>query len=231
MDIAMPGGGVMPALARGPTTASAAIIIVQEIFGVNASIRSLVDDWAAKGYLAVAPELYWRQGTGLSFEPETPGDYEQAYEIYRKLDLDLAVSDVAVLIASLRALGISRIGLVGFCLGGNVAFLAACRTDIDASVGYYGVGWHRMLGEAAAITHPLMLHLATEDHLVPPADQAMIHAGLDTHPLVTLHDHTAGHGFARASGPARAPAQAAAAAALTTAFFRRHLGLQQDQEK
>ena len=96
-----------------------------------------------------------------------------------------------------------KVGCVGYCLGGRLAFMTAARTDIDASVGYYGVGLDGLLGEKHAIARPLMLHIAGADHFVTPTAQALIHEGLDDHPKVTLHDYPGeDHGFAAETGQA-----------------------------
>ena len=98
-------------------------------------------------------------------------------------------------------LGVAKVGCVGYCLGGRLAYMTAARTDIDASVGYYGVGIDGLLGEKHAIAHPLMLHIPTNDGFVPRETQAAMHAGLDDHPKVTLHDYDGlDHGFATEHG-------------------------------
>jgi carboxymethylenebutenolidase len=116
------------------------------------------------------------------------------------------------------------VGCVGYCLGGRLAYMAATRTDISASVGYYGVMIDQMLGESHAIAHPLMLHIPTADHFVGPEAQAEIHAGLGNHPKVTLHDYEGlDHGFAAEMGNRRNEAGAALADSRTAAFFAEHL--------
>ena len=220
---ALDGSGEMPAFANGPADAKAAIIVVQEIFGVNRGIRMMVDRWAGLGYRAVAPELYWRLAPGVSLDPDVPEEFQQAYGIYQKFNMAKAIEDIEATIKMLRAAGVNKVGLAGYCLGGSIAYLSACRTDIDASVGYYGVGYHKMLDEAKAIANPLMMHIATHDGFVPAADQAAIHAALDMHPRVTLHDYEADHAFARAVGKSRVPEMAELADARTAAFFQQNL--------
>ncbi len=114
--------------------------------------------------------------------------------------------------------------MVGYCLGGRLAFMTAQRTDVDASVGYYGVGIDGLLGEKDAITHPVMLHIPQEDHFVDKATQARMHAGLDDHPNVTIFDYPGvDHGFATEFGSRRADAQAILADERTMAFFAKTL--------
>lgn len=120
---------------------------------------------------------------------------------------------------------VARIGLVGYCLGGRLAYMAATRTDVDCAVGYYGVMIETMLNEAHAIANPLMLHIPTADHFVGPEAQAAIHAALDAHPKVTLHDYQGlDHGFAAEMGNRRHEEGADLADGRTAAFFAQHLG-------
>ena len=115
-------------------------------------------------------------------------------------------------------------GCAGYCLGGRLAYMAAARTDIDASVGYYGVMIDQMLDEAHHIANPLMLHIAGADHFVLPEAQAAIHAGLDDHPRVTLHDYPGlDHGFAAEMGDRRNEEGAQLADSRTEAFLAEHL--------
>jgi carboxymethylenebutenolidase len=191
-------------VARPEAPPRAAIIVIPEIFGINAGIRSKVDGWARLGYLAIAPDLFWRFAPGVELDPDVPEQLQQAFGYFNQYDADLGVADIATLITWTRAQGAKRTGLVGFCLGGRLAYMAATRTAIDAAVGYYGVMIDTMLDEAKAITKPLALHIAGADHLVSTEAQAAVHAGLDPNPLVTLWDYPGlDHGFAAESGNRR----------------------------
>ncbi len=183
----------------------AAIIVIPEIFGVNAGIRKKCDDWAALGYVAVAPDIFWRFAPGAELDPDVPAQLEQAFGYFGQYDPDLGVQDIEAAIHWLRHVqAVDKVGLVGFCLGGRMAYMAAARTDIDASVGYYGVMIDQMLSESHAIANPLMLHIPTADHFVGPEAQAAIHAGLDDHPKTVLHDYAGlDHGFAAEAGSRR----------------------------
>jgi carboxymethylenebutenolidase len=120
--------------------------------------------------------------------------------------------------------GRPKVGCVGYCLGGRLAFMTAARTDIDASVGYYGVGIDGLIGESHAIAHPVLLHIPTGDHFVLPEAQAAMHEGLDNHPKVTLHDYEGlDHGFATEFGNRRDDEAATLADSRTEAFFAEHL--------
>lgn len=218
--------GSFPAYCSEPEGgATAAIIVIPEIFGINAGIRDKCDGWAAKGYLAVAPDIFWRFAEGEELDPDTKPEFDRALENMGKFSADDGIRDIEALIHWIRReKGVARVGLVGFCLGGRMAYMAATRTDIDASVGYYGVMIDQMLGEAHAIARPLMLHIPTADHFVSPEAQAAIHAALDPHPRVTLHDYPGlDHGFAAEHGARRDDDGAQLADGRTEAFFAEHL--------
>lgn len=219
------GAGEIPAyLAHPASPAKAAIIVIPEIFGVNAGIRRKVDDWAALGYLALAPDIFWRFAAGVELDPDVPTELQQAFANMQQYDASHGVADIAAALAWTKSQGIEKTGVVGFCLGGRLAYMAATRTPVDAAVGYYGVMIDTMLDEAQAITHPLALHIPTADHFVGPDAQAAIHAGLDNHPLVTLWDYPGlDHGFAASSGARRDEAAATLADQRTRDFFAAHL--------
>ena len=207
-------------VARPDADGSRAMIVIPEIFGVNAGIREKCDEWAAQGYLAIAPDLFWRFAPGVELDPEL----QEAFGYFGQYDADDGVQDIEAAIRWLHAQGATKVGCVGFCLGGRLAYMAAARTDVNASVGYYGVMIDQMLNESHAIAHPLMLHIPTADHLVGPEAQARMHQGLDPHPKVTLHDYEGlDHGFAATSGNRRDDAGAELADSRTKAFFAEHL--------
>lgn len=204
-----------------------AIVVIQEIFGVNPGIRAKCDHWAAQGYLALAPDLFWRIEPGVELDPDVPDQFQTALGLMQKLNQDKAIADIeAAIREARRRMGEGRkVGVVGYCLGGRLAFMAAARTDVDASVGYYGVGLEGLMGEKHAIARPLMLHIAGADHFVTPDKQKLIHEGLDDHPKVTLHDYPGeDHGFATEAGERRSDAAARLADSRTEAFFAVHIG-------
>jgi len=204
----------------------AAIVVIQEIFGVNAGIRRKCDRLAADGYLALAPDLFWRIEKGVELDPDVPEQFQRALALMGQFEQDQGVADIEATIKhARRQLDVPRVGVVGYCLGGRLAYMVAARTDADASVGYYAVGIPDLLREKHAIAHPLMLHLAGDDHFVPPDAQAAIHDGLDDHPKVTLHDYPGeDHGFATELGARRSEEAANLADSRTAAFFAEYLG-------
>ena len=142
--------------------------MIQEIFGVNPFVRGVADALAADGYLAVAPDLFWRIEPGVDITDQSKAEWDKAFSLYNAFDVDLGVKDIDSTIDAIRADdGCSgKVGSVGFCLGGLLAFLTATRTDVDAAVGYYGVGIEKYTGEADQIEGALMLHIAQADGFV-----------------------------------------------------------------
>lgn len=220
------GQGAIPAYVARPTgTPSAAIIVIPEIFGVNPGIRQKCDKWAEMGYLAVAPDIFWRFAPGVELNPDVDAELQQAFGYFQQYDATDGVYDIEATIKWLRGTqGVAKVGCAGYCLGGRLAYMAAARTDIDASVGYYGVMIDTMLDEAHAIANPLMLHIPTADHFVDETAQAAIHAALDSHPKVTLHDYAGlDHGFAAEMGNRRDEAGAQLADGRTVEFLKANL--------
>ena len=213
-------------VARPSGEAKAAVIVIPEIFGVNAGIRQKCDKWAAQGYLAVAPDIFWRFAPGVELNPDVEAELQQAFGYFQQYDPTDGVYDIEATIHWIRRKqGVAKVGCVGYCLGGRLAYMAAARTDVDASVGYYGVMIDQMLGESHAIARPLMLHIPTADHFVGPEAQAAIHAGLGAHPKVTLHDYNGlDHGFAAEMGQRRDEAGAQLADERTVLFLKDNMG-------
>lgn len=219
-------GGYLALPAGGPGAGAPGIVVVQEIFGVNAGLRQMCDDWAAQGYVAFAPDLFWRIEPGIELTDKSEAEWQRAFELFGLFDVDKGIADIEATLRAVRARPecSGKVGVVGFCLGGLLAYLAATRTDSDASVSYYGVGLQDRLSESQAIAKPLLVHIAKLDKFVPPKAQAQIHAGLAGNSHVTLHDYDANHAFARVDGGDRVESCAQAANARTAAFFRQHLG-------
>jgi carboxymethylenebutenolidase len=202
----------------------AAIVVIQEIFGVNEGIRRKCDHWASLGYLALAPDLFWRLQPGVELDPDVPEQFQQALGLMGRFDQDTGIRDIEAVIRAARARGAAKVGCVGYCLGGRLAFMTSARTDVDASVGYYGVGIDNLLREKHAIARPLMLHIPTADGFVGPEVQKAMHEGLDDHPKVVLHDYEGlDHGFAAEMGQRRVETAARLADSRTEAFFAEHL--------
>ena len=212
-------------IARPEGEPKSAIIVIQEIFGVNAGIRRKCDKLAEEGYLALAPDLFWRIERGVELDPDIEPEFQRALDLMGKLNQDAAIRDIEATVKYARTqTGTGKVGAVGYCLGGRLAYMTAARTDADATVGYYGVGIDGLLNEKHAIAHPLMLHIPTEDGFVDKETQAKMHEGLDDHPKVTLYDYEGlDHGFATEFGKRRSEEAAKLADKRTAEFFARHL--------
>jgi carboxymethylenebutenolidase len=211
----------LPAAGRG-----AGLLLLQEIFGVNEVMRAAADWYAARGFVVLCPDLFWRQQPGVELTDKTDEDWQRAFALYQGLDEAKAVEDAAAALKSLRAHPAcdGRAGAVGYCLGGKLAYLLAARFRPDCAVGYYGVRIEAALEEASNIRTPLMLHIAGRDQFCPPEAQAKIHAALDPRTLVTLHDYPEqDHAFARAGGEHYDAGAAELANLRTVEFFARHL--------
>jgi carboxymethylenebutenolidase len=204
--------------------AQTAIIVIQEIFGVNEGIRRKCDSWAKAGYVAYAPDLFWRLEPHVELDADEPEQFKTAIGLMQKYNQDQGIRDIEATIKTARAGGAKKVGLVGYCLGGRIAFMSACRTDGDAFVGYYGVGIDGLLGEQHAIGKPVLLHVPTADHFVLPDAQKAMHDGLADNDHVMLYDYEGlDHGFAAETGNRRDEAAAELADRRTADFFAEHL--------
>jgi carboxymethylenebutenolidase len=205
--LAVPAGGTGPA-----------VIVIQEWWGLAGHIESVCERFAAEGFVALAPDLYHGAATD---EPD------EAMRLMMGLAMDTAARDIAGAARYLadRPECSGKVGAVGFCLGGLLAFLTATRTSADATVSYYGVGLDNVVGEAAELTKPVMLHIAEEDGFVSKAAQAQIVAALKDKPNVTIHTYPGrDHAFARHGGEHFHQEDADKAGRRSLDFFKQHLG-------
>ncbi|MEG3153237.1 dienelactone hydrolase family protein, partial [Sphingomonas sp. ZT3P38] len=153
-------GGFTAYRANPEGDAKGAIVVIQEVFGVNEGIRRKCDHWASKGYVALAPDLFWRMESGIELDPDVPDEMQQGLNLFGKFDQGKGIEDIEATIRAAREAGGGKVGVVGYCLGGRLAYMTAARTDADASVGYYAVAVDGLLGEKHGIANPLMLHIA-----------------------------------------------------------------------
>ena len=210
----------LPASGYGP-----GILVLQEIFGVNKFLRDVSDWYAAHGFVAICPDLFWRQEPGVQLG-NSPEDMNRAFAFYQGLDVDKAIEDAISTMQFLRHHSASTgfVGALGYCLGGNLAYLLSVRSNPDCAVGYYGVAIEQHLNEAVGLKSPLMLHIATADAHCPPDAQARIHSLLDPNPLVTIHDYQGqDHAFARIGGALYNEAAAELANLRSLEFLVSHL--------
>lgn len=201
-------------LALPQTTPAPGIVVAQEIFGVNQVMRDVCDWLASQGFIACCPDIFWRIEPGIQLTDQSDAEWQRAFELFGLFDVDKGVKDLQTTLAHLRAHPdcTGKVGSVGYCLGGKLAYLMATRSDADCNVSYYGVGLEDLLSESSAISHPLLLHVASEDEYCPKAAQEKLKAGLADNPLATCHIYEGqDHAFARIGG-AHYDAEAAALA-------------------
>lgn len=200
------------------------ILVIQEIFGINQVMRDICDDLAAQGYVALCPDLFWRQEPGVDITDKTKEHWDKAFKLFGGFDVDKGVEDLKSSLSALRKTTGGKVGTVGYCLGGKLAFLMAARSDVDAAVSYYGVGLADHTGEVANIKRPLLMHVSTEDKFVPKDQQAKVKAAVAGNSNVTLHEYQGNdHAFARVGGEHYDKDAAYAANTRTANFFKSHL--------
>jgi carboxymethylenebutenolidase len=214
-------------VARPEQNEAPAIVVIQEIFGINADIRSHCDALAAKGYIAIAPDLFWRLEPGVELTDGSEEEWAKAFSLYGAFDVDLGVADVAATMAVARTLqgANGKVGVMGFCMGGLLTFLSAARHGADAAVSYYGGRSNEYADEFATLDTPLLMHLAEADQYIPkPAQETIVRAAA-ARPNVDIYVYPGqDHAFARVNGTHYNAEAAALAGVRTDAFFARHLG-------
>lgn len=195
----------------------AGLVVVQEIFGVNQHIRSVADGYARDGFLAVAPALFdrYERGVDLGYEG---AHVQKAMSFFPKLDIDAAVRDTAAALEYAKRETGEKCGVIGYCFGGTLAWLAATRLNPDAAVGYYG---GRIAMFANEQPHcPVMLHFGTKDQHIPKEEVDKIAAA---HPDVEIYWYDAGHGFNCDARSSYDPGSAKLARSRSLEFLARHL--------
>jgi carboxymethylenebutenolidase len=211
-----------PKSGRGP-----GIVVIQEIFGINDFVKEVADHYAEKGYFTLAPDLFWRLEPGVVLTDKTQEHWQKAFSLMQRFDIDKGIEDIQATITHLRQVpGVTgKVGAVGYCLGGRLAYLTAARTDSDASAGYYPVYLPMHLDEASRIKKPLVLHVAEADQFVPPEAQKQAADALKGNSNVTIYSYAGmDHAFARTGGQHYDKANADLANSRTENFFRQHLG-------
>ncbi|HEY6419633.1 MAG TPA: dienelactone hydrolase family protein [Candidatus Binataceae bacterium] len=198
ITIAAPGGDKFSGyLATPPSGSGPGLLVLQEIFGVNRHIREVTDRWAEEGYVALAPDLFWRAEPGMQLD-YTPEGMQKGRALRQKLDLDLTLKDIGAALAALRARPEcqGKAGVVGYCFGGLLAYLTAARTEVDAAISYYGGGIETRLEEARAIKCPIMFHYGEKDAAIPAAARESTRQALAGHDDAEFYVYRdAQHGF------------------------------------
>lgn len=202
-------------LAAPPSGKGPGIVVIQEIFGVNPWVRSVADWYAAQGFMALAPDIFWRMKPGVQLDPTVDAQLQEGFGYYQKFDVDKGVEDIQATIDTLRRLPgcTGKVGDLGFCLGGLLSYLTATRTDTDASASYYGGGINTKLDEVAKIKAPTILHLAGSDSYIPQDAIDAIRAAVRDKSNISLHVYPGmPHAFCRANDPRHFNAEACALA-------------------
>ncbi|MEC9339956.1 MAG: dienelactone hydrolase family protein [Pseudomonadota bacterium] len=223
-DITLKGpDGEFSAYGVMPAGATAGVVVIQEIFGVNHHIRSVTERIAAAGYAALAPDIFHAQQAGVQLGYNEQ-DVQTGFGLMQGLDMDAAVQDIGVCIDFLRDQTGDKVGVTGFCMGGRLTYLAAANLSPDAVAAYYGGGIASQLDQAASISCPILFHFGERDAHIPMNDVEKIRAAVSGLADATVHTYDADHGFhcdERGSYDADA---AKLAWSRTLAFFEQHLG-------
>ena len=210
-----------PASGKGP-----GVLVIQEIFGVNKVMRDICDNYAAQGYFALCPDIFWRQEPGVDITDQSQAEWDKAFSLYKGFDENKGVEDLRASLSALRKVDgcNGKAGVTGYCLGGKLTYLMACRSDVDAAAAYYGVGIDAALDEAKNIKAPTILHIAEKDGFVPPEAQQKIRAALKDHPRVTVYGYAENdHAFCREGGQHYDAAACKLANGRTMDLFRKAL--------
>jgi carboxymethylenebutenolidase len=226
ITISGPDGKFSAYLAQPSTHKGPGVVVIQEIFGVNANVRAICNELAGQGYFALAPDLFWRIEPNVQITDKSEAEWKKAFELYQKFNVDTGIKDIQATITHLRGVPGAgpKIGSVGYCLGGLLAYLTATRTNVDAAVGYYGVGIETHLNEKDKIKKPTLLHIAAKDQFVPVAAQSQIVDAFKDNPLVTTYVYPkVDHAFARVGGQHYDKEAADLANKRTREFFQTHL--------
>ena len=214
-------------IARPKTSPASAVVVLQELFGVNADIRKHCDELAEQGYLAVAPELYWRQEPGVDLNVTSKADWDHGLRLYSAYDRDAGVRDIKDTIDAARSLSEcnGKVALLGYCLGALMVFLTAVRCHgVDAAVAYHGGDTEKYLGDVDGLNAPLLMHLAEEDEFISKAAQAEIKAALAKKPNTTVYSYPGqNHAFSRHNGAHYNAAAAGLAKGRTSDFLHQQL--------
>ena len=208
-------------ISRPKTLPAPAVVVLHEVFGVNADIRKTCDELAEQGFIAVAPDLFWRQEPGVDLSVTSEADWQHGLRLYQAYDRDAGAKDVkdtANAVAKLPGCT-GRVAVLGYCLGGLMTFLTTVRYGADAAVVYHGGDTEKYLGEVDGLNAPLLMHLAEEDEFISKAAQAEIKAALAKKPNATVYSYPGqNHAFSRHGG-AHYNAEAAALAHERTYEF------------
>ena len=213
-------------IARPNTSPAPAVVVLQELFGVNADIRKHCDELAEQGYIAVAPDLFWRQEPGVDLSVTSEPDWQHGLRLYQAYDRDAGVRDVEDTVGTVVKMAdcTGKIAVLGYCLGALMTFLTAVRYRVDAAVAYHGGDTEKYLGEVDGLHAPLLMHLGEEDEFISKAAQAAIKAALASKRNATVYSYPGQrHAFSRHNGAHYNAEAALLANRRTSEFLNRQL--------
>ena len=213
-------------IARPKASPASAVVVLQELFGVNADIRKTCDELAEQGFLAVAPDLFWRQEPGVDLSVTSEADWQHGLRLYQAYDRDAGARDAKDTVDTVAKLPgcTGKVAVLGYCLGALMVFLTAVRHGVDAAVAYHGSDTEKYLGEIDGLHAPMLMHLAEEDEFITKAAQAQIKAALAKKPNTTVYSYPSqNHAFSRHNGTHYNVAAAALANGRTREFLRLQL--------
>ncbi len=220
------GGAFGAYIARPAALPAPGVVVLQELFGVNADIREHCDTLAALGYIAVAPDLYWRQEPCVDLSVRSEADWQHGLRLNAAYDRDAGARDVEDTVSLVARLPDStgKVAVMGYCIGGLMTFLTAARSKVDAAVAYHGGDTEKYLDEAGGVTAPMIMHLGEEDEFISNPAQAQIKAALAGKPNVTIYSYPGQrHAFSRHNGAHYDASAAALANGRTHEFLNRAL--------
>jgi carboxymethylenebutenolidase len=198
------GSGSFSAYLVEPKTKPAGVVVlIQEIFGVNQAMREIAAWVADMQFIAVCPDLFWRIQPGIDITDKTEAEWKQAFELFNKFDQAKGIEDLKATVAAARKLpgANGRVGTMGYCLGGRLAFMMAEQSDADVNISYYGVGLDNLLGDLAKVTRPLVVHIADKDEFFPPEGRAKVVETVTGKKQIACYVYPdANHAFARVGG-------------------------------
>jgi carboxymethylenebutenolidase len=220
------GGAFGAYIARPAALPAPGVVVLQEVFGVNADIREHCATLAALGFIAVAPDLYWRQEPGVDLSVRSETDWQHGLRLNAAYDRNAGARDIEDTVSLVAKLPDStgKVAVMGYCIGGLMTFLTAARSKVDAAVAYHGGETEKYLDEAGGVTAPMIMHLGEEDEFISKPAQAQIRAALAEKPNVTIYSYPGQrHAFSRHNGAHYDAAAAALANGRTHEFLNREL--------
>lgn len=211
-------------LAKASNPHAPVLVVIQEIFGVNAGMRAMCDNWAALGYHAICPDIFWRQKPGVELTDKTPVEWDQAINYMNGFDTDLGIRDLQSTVKLAREMGNGKVGTIGFCLGGKLAFMMASRSDANCNISYYGVGLQELLGDVPNIKNPLLMHFAEQDKYMNGDALKTVAAAVSKNDNIESYIYAGvEHAFARINGEHFDAGAAKLANERSLAFLKKNL--------